>query len=187
MDPAARRAGLYCLHIMTALKHLRAIALLPFMVLIIIPAIITYFNPTTNSGWSLPVPLNFIPVMIGLVFIGSGLVLLYKTISLFMRFGKGTLAPWNPTQRLVIRGIYRYVRNPMITGVISVLLGESILLGSISLAGWLAVFTILNLIYIPLLEEPGLEQRFGEDYRRYKQNVPRWIPRLKPWEGKNYS
>jgi protein-S-isoprenylcysteine O-methyltransferase Ste14 len=71
----------------------------------------------------------------------------------------------------------------MISGVFFILLGEAILVGSIPLASWLILFVLLNLIYIPLFEEPGLERRFGDDYRLYKQHVPRWIPRLRAWSA----
>lgn len=107
---------------------------------------------------------------------------MYQTISLFVRVGKGTLAPWMPTQKLVVRGIYRHVRNPMISGVSCVLLGESSLFGSFPLSLWFLFFLLLNMIYIPIFEEPGLENRFGDDYKLYKENVPRWIPRLTAWE-----
>jgi protein-S-isoprenylcysteine O-methyltransferase Ste14 len=112
-----------------------------------------------------------------------GLALMIATIRLFATVGKGTLAPWEPPQRLVVRGVYRHVRNPMISGVLSVLLGESVLMASMPLFRWFLIVVVINTIYIPLLEEPGLVRRFGEDYQVYKRNVPRWVPRLTPWEG----
>jgi protein-S-isoprenylcysteine O-methyltransferase Ste14 len=96
--------------------------------------------------------------------------------------GEGTIAPWDPPQRLVVRGVYRHVRNPMITGLCLVLLGEALLAASLPLLGLFAFGVIINVIYIPLSEEPGLARRFGDDYLTYKRNVPRWIPRLKPWQ-----
>jgi protein-S-isoprenylcysteine O-methyltransferase Ste14 len=109
------------------------------------------------------------------------LVLVVTTVRLFILIGKGTLAPWDPTQKLVVVGVYRHVRNPMISGVTAILLGEAITLGSVGLLIFCALFLATNMIYIPLSEEPGLIQRFGDDYRTYQQNVPRWIPRLTPW------
>ena len=111
-----------------------------------------------------------------------GLVLMVATISLFMTVGKGTLAPWNPPQRLVVRGVYCHVRNLMISGVLLVVLGEAVLAASLPLLGLFALALIVNVVYIPLSEEPGLAKRFGDDYRTYKQNVPRWVPRLRPWQ-----
>ena len=105
-----------------------------------------------------------------------------KTISLFARIGKGTLAPWSPTRHLVAQGVYRHVRNPMISGVFAILLGEAAFFRSPHLLIWFLVFVAVNSIYIPLAEEPELRKRFGEDYLLYCKNVSRWIPRLKPWE-----
>jgi protein-S-isoprenylcysteine O-methyltransferase Ste14 len=84
---------------------------------------------------------------------------------------------------LVVQGPYRHVRNPMISGVLGVLLGESALLGSLPLLAWSGVFWLANAVYIPLVEERGLEDRFGDDYRAYREHVPRWLPRLSPWQG----
>jgi protein-S-isoprenylcysteine O-methyltransferase Ste14 len=124
-----------------------------------------------------------LPVLGG-VLIGLGLVLMVATIRLFVTVGKGTLAPWEPPQRLVVRGVYSHVRNPMIAGVFFVLLGEAVLTASLPLLGWFAIFVVVNTVYIPLAEEPGLVKRFGADYLAYKQNVPRWIPRMRAWSGR---
>jgi protein-S-isoprenylcysteine O-methyltransferase Ste14 len=163
-------------------QHLRAILLLPFMVAVVIPGIILYLTglDTFELWQSLPATRLVLPVL-GLMFLVLGLVLVIATIRLFARNGKGTLAPWNPTQKLVVQGIYRHVRNPMISGVMAIQLGESITAASVPLACWFLMFVVANAIYIPLVEEPGLVKRFGEDYQEYQRNVPRWIPNLKPW------
>lgn len=113
---------------------------------------------------------------------GAGLALMAATIVLFARVGEGTLAPWDPTRKFVARGPYRYVRNPMISGVLAVLLGESLLTRSVFLFVWFVLFAAGNFLYIPHSEEPGLLRRFGEEYRAYLENVPRWIPRRTPWD-----
>lgn len=102
-----------------------------------------------------------------------------------MKLGKGTLAPFDPPEKLVVRGIYRYVRNPMMLGAFCLLLGESVFFGSLPLLALFVIAVVVNLIYIPLVEEPGLAKRFDEDYLRYKENVPRWVPRLKPWTDRS--
>ena len=170
---------------MSVLHHLRAILLLPFMVTVVIPRVILWrTGPDTLGVWqSAPATLLVLPA-IGIFFVGLGLVLMVATNRLFVTVGRGTLAPWNPTQRLVVKGVYRHVRNPMIAAVFFVLLGEAVLAASLPLLGWFAVFVALNAIYIPLAEEPGLVKRFGTDYLTYKQNVPRWIPRMKAWNGR---
>ena len=164
---------------MNAWKQLRAILLLPGTVTIVIPATILYF---AGLAWP-PPPWNIVLPVVGSIFILLGLILMVWTNRLFAKVGHGTLAPWNPPQKLVVRGVYRHVRNPMITGVCCILLGEAIFFGSLSLLSLFGFGLILNLIYIPLSEEPGLAKRFGDDYLIYKRNVPRWIPRLKAWEG----
>ncbi len=100
---------------------------------------------------------------------------------LFATHGRGTPAPWDPPQRLVVAGPYRHVRNPMITAVLLVLLAEALLLRSWGVAAWLLFFATANMAYFPVIEEPGLRQRFGKAYEDYSTNVPRWIPRLRPW------
>ena len=71
----------------------------------------------------------------------------------------------------------------MITGVVTMLIGEAVLRGSRVLTLWAATFVVFNYVFFLIFEEPDLERRFGEDYRRYKSNVPRWIPRRRPWNG----
>jgi len=122
-----------------------------------------------------------INLIFGLILVIAGLSVMVTTISSFMRIGKGTLAPWSPTKKLVINGLYRYVRNPMILGVLTILLGESLCLWSKSILVWAGSFFIINTIYFIIYEEPGLEERFGEEYKEYKRHVSRWMPRLKPY------
>lgn len=160
------------------LRQILAILALPFLVAVIIPGLIL------NSMKQFAVQ-NIGQIIFAAPFFVIGLVLFYKTVSLFATVGEGTLAPWDPPRKFVARGIYRHVRNPMISGVLAILLGEAILLGSLALFVWFVVFFLMNAIYIPLSEEPGLVQRFGNDYVEYKKNVPRWIPRMKPWHKEN--
>jgi protein-S-isoprenylcysteine O-methyltransferase Ste14 len=154
--------------------HLRAIGLLPVTVTGVVPALILWQSGAELAAWPL--------AALGVVLIALGVALLTWTVALFARVGKGTLAPWDPTSRLVVAGPYRHVRNPMISGVLAVLLGEAALFGSRPLLIWFGIVLALNAVYFPLVEEPGLRERFGEDYERYRANVPRWLPRLRPWE-----
>lgn len=166
---------------MTFLRHLRAILLLPVMVTLVIPGLL-FFLMRRPDRFLWP-PLRPLPLGLGLILAGLGLTLVVATNILFIKVGRGTLAPWDPTQKLVVQGVYRHVRNPMISGVGFILLGEVIASGFSPLLGWFLGFVLVNLIYMPWLEEPGLEHRFGESYRLYKRHVPRWIPRLRPWRG----
>jgi protein-S-isoprenylcysteine O-methyltransferase Ste14 len=149
-----------------------AVVLLPFMATIVVPALILWWTGGESFWWGSPT---------GLALIACGLALVVWTIRLFATEGKGTLAPWDPTSTLVVRGPYRHVRNPMISGVASILAGEALLFGSTALGLWFAAFVAANAVYMPLVEEPGLRQRFGDGYDTYRENVPRWLPRLRPW------
>jgi protein-S-isoprenylcysteine O-methyltransferase Ste14 len=166
---------------MSLWRHVRAIGLLPGTGTVVIPVATLLVTRSVSVGWGLPGAAAVLPVLAGVLLLAFGLVLLYRTIRLFAGPGQGTLAPWDPPRRLVVEGPYRHVRNPMISGVLFTLAGEAVLLGSPPLAAWLALFFAINAAYFPLVEEPGLERRFGDDYRLYRRNVPRWIPRRTPW------
>jgi protein-S-isoprenylcysteine O-methyltransferase Ste14 len=165
-----------------AWRHLRAIVLCPGMVTLVGPALVVWWTGAVDVGWGLPDGAAAAPVVLGVGLIALGLVLVVWTIRLFATVGQGTLAPWDPTSRLVVRGPYRHVRHPMISGVVLILLGEAALLGSLPLLLWSAIVFVVNAVYLPLFEERGLRRRFGEEYDRYCANVRRWLPRLRPWE-----
>jgi len=162
------------------LRHLFAIAVLPFTAAILIPVLIARRNATTLAVGDSP---GAVLIQLGGVSLFAvGLLLFVQSLRRFASEGKGTLAPWDPPRALVVRGPYRFVRNPRISGVVFVLFGEALALRSTPHAGWAAAFLLANLIYIPLLEEPVLEDRFGEPYREYCRKVPRIFPRLRPWD-----
>jgi protein-S-isoprenylcysteine O-methyltransferase Ste14 len=152
------------------------------MVAVVIPAVLVTATGT-RIGWGIPGGAATLPVLAGLGAILAGLRLAFETISLFGSAGEGTLAPWDPTRKLVVRGPYLRVRNPMITGIGLILLGEAALLGSLPILAELGVFALANGIYMPLVEEPGLVRRFGDEYDEYRRAVPRWIPRRRHWAG----
>jgi protein-S-isoprenylcysteine O-methyltransferase Ste14 len=153
-------------------RHVAAVVACPGVVTLVVPALIVW---STGAGIQPP-------GLLGLPLIAVGLLLVVSTTRLFATVGRGTLAPWDPTTRLVVRGPYRHVRNPMISGVLFILLGEAALFGSLVLLVWFGLVLAVNAVYMPLVEEPGLQRRFGEEYERYRAHVPRWIPRLRPWD-----
>jgi protein-S-isoprenylcysteine O-methyltransferase Ste14 len=150
---------------------------------IVVPAVLLLASGDANLGWGLPFPASALPLAAGGAAVAGGLTLIVETITLFARVGRGTLAPWDPTERLVVEGPYRHVRNPMITGVLLVLLGEAAICGSLWILGWALLFFAANAVWFPLVEEPALARRFGADYEAYRHAVPRWVPRLRPWRG----
>jgi len=116
----------------------------------------------------------------GLFCIAVGIALLTSCICEFARSGRGTLAPLDPPRDLVVRGLYRYVRNPMYLGVTMIILGEAFLARSRSLVlYWMAWFVGANLFVIGY-EGPALRRRFGHSYELYARQVGRWLPRFRP-------
>jgi protein-S-isoprenylcysteine O-methyltransferase Ste14 len=164
-----------------AVRLIRTIIILPGTVLVFLPAVILW--ATAGTDWA-PVPAGTADweLWVALILLLPGLGLAAWTSRLFITLGEGTPAPWDPPRKLVVRGPYRYVRNPMITSVLIMLLAEAVFFRSWPIVGWMVVFWLANTIYFPLSEEKDLEARFGSDYRLYKANVPRWIPRPTPWD-----
>ena len=163
-------------------RQARAIALLPGMAAIVVPALILALGDGPDIGWGFGPVAAALVSLLGIGLLGAGLAVWVWTVRLLRRIGRGTLAPWDPTSKLVVHGPYRHMRNPMITAVLAVLTGEAILFGSPSIGAWAAIFFALNLLFFPLVEEPGLERRFGDEYRAYKRSVPRWLPRRRPYD-----
>ena len=165
-----------------AWRLLKTIIILPGTVLVFVPAVILLATGSSRFSPELIGPARFL-FWPGLAAAGAGLSLAAWTVSLFMKFGQGTPAPWDPPKKLVIRGPYCYVRNPMITSVLLMLAAEALLFQSWPIFFWLIFFFLLNTLYFSFFEERSLEKRFGSNYLEYKKYVPRWIPRLTPWNS----
>jgi protein-S-isoprenylcysteine O-methyltransferase Ste14 len=161
------------------LRHIIAIAALPFTVTVLVPLWIARWNPSFALAAT---PTARLGQAAGVICLAIGLLLFLASLRRFAGEGEGTLAPWDPPRKLVVRGPYRYVRNPMISGVLFVLFGEALISWSLPQLSWALTFLVLNSIYIPLLEEPQLRSRFGHAYDEYCGNVRRLIPRIRPWD-----
>ena len=154
--------------------HLRDIFILPFSVTVLVP----YF---IYEGHDYRIPETIFLKILGIMVGCAGLSLFFYTVLLFKNIGKGTLAPWSEKQKLVVVGPYRYCRNPMISGVLFILIGETLILHSLPILIWAGCFFVINTVYFLVSEEPGLERKFGDDYRLYKKHVSRWLPRITPY------
>ena len=123
--------------------------------------------------------------LLGLLSIGTGVLLLAACVWEFARSGRGTLSPADPPRHLVVRGLYRYVRNPMYLSVTAIVLGEALLTQSRGLlVYWAAWFLIVNL-FVMSYEEPALRKRFGGSFDSYTKRVGRWLPRLNGSTGED--
>ncbi len=98
----------------------------------------------------------------------------------FAAFGRGTPMPLDPPPRLVIRGLYRYTRNPMYVGVLTVILGQAVMFGAMAIFGYSLCVAAGFHLFVVLYEEPHLRRQFGTDYEDYCTRVHRWLPRAMP-------
>ena len=117
--------------------------------------------------------------LVGLLGIGLGVALLGTCIWEFAHSGRGTLAPVDPPQELVVRGLYRYVRNPMYLSVTTIVLSETLLARSEGLLLFWALWFLAANLFVLGYEEPTLRRRFGPSYEAYAHRVGRWLPKLR--------
>jgi len=162
------------------ISFIKNILILPFNVLITLPFILNLLNDT-----HLIYEYNIYFKIIGILILILGIILFTKTVFLFFKFGNGTIAPWDPPKKFIIRGPYRYVRNPMLIGVNFILISEYLILNSLIIFVWSSIFIVINLLYHKFNEEKKLELKFGNSYIEYKKNVSAWVPRIKPYSNKN--
>ncbi len=121
--------------------------------------------------------LPFAGVFPGLTLAALGAVLVLSCLAVFAFRGDGTPAPFDPPRRFVASGPYRWVRNPMYLGALAILAGCGLAFRSPSVVGLAAIAWVLAHGFAVLIEEPGLERRFGESYRAYRRTTNRWVPR----------
>ena len=113
----------------------------------------------------------------GALLTAAGAAVVLVAFGQFVVEGRGTPAPPAPTERLVVRGMYRYVRNPMYLAVLAVICGQGLLLGRPVLFGYGAVVAVLFAAFVRWYEQPTLRRRFGSQYENYLREVPGWLPR----------
>jgi protein-S-isoprenylcysteine O-methyltransferase Ste14 len=129
-------------------------------------------------------PLGFFVVqLVGVLVLAASTLVLLEAFARFALQGIGTPAPVAPTRHLVVTGLYRYVRNPMYVAVVSAILGQSMILGNLSLVLYAALSWLVTHLFVLFYEEPTLRKKFEDEYAEFCAHVPRWIPRLRPWSG----
>lgn len=164
-------------------RNLIMFILMPLNAIFTVPIIFLLLFRGLHLSWSWAFPMNILLTIVGLVLIFLGTFLVIDTTILFSKIGQGTVAHWDPPKNLVISGVYRYMRNPMILGILLTIFGEIVIFGSLSLIPYFLFLLFGHHLLFTKYEESDLIKRFGEDYLLYMKNVPRWIPRIKPWEG----
>jgi protein-S-isoprenylcysteine O-methyltransferase Ste14 len=148
---------------------------------VVAPGTMAGLVPWLITGWA--DPRGGVLGVLGVALALAGLAVVVACFARFVTEGRGTPAPVAPTERLVVGGIYRFIRNPMYVGVAAMIGGQALLFRSPGTALWAAVFLATTARFVSLYEQPQLEQQFGESYERYRAAVPGWWPRLTPYRG----
>jgi protein-S-isoprenylcysteine O-methyltransferase Ste14 len=150
------------------------------------PGVVAGLVPWWLTGWRLGQPLGswgWAPLRVGgAALLLAGTIVLLQAFVRFVTEGSGTPAPVARTSRLVVGGLYRYVRNPMYLAVVAIIVGQALMLGQLTLLLYAAVIALATGTFAHLYEEPVLADQFGEEYEAYRRAVPPWWPRRHPWE-----
>jgi protein-S-isoprenylcysteine O-methyltransferase Ste14 len=141
------------------------------------PGIVAGVVPWLLTGWDVRADWGVVLRLAGLLLVGGGGIVLVQAFARFVLEGAGTPAPVAPTERLVVGGLYRYVRNPMYLAVAATIVGQALLLGSVVLLVYAVVFGAVVFAFVRGYEEPSLAARYGAEYETYRAAVPGWWPR----------
>lgn len=149
------------------------------------PGTVAGVVPWLLTGWEWREPIAYWGILrgIGVALIVAGLAVAIQAFARFVVEGFGTPLPVAAPTRLVVRGPYRFVRNPMYVALLAVISGQGLLLGQLVLLLYAAVLWMVSASFVHWYEEPTLARQFGEDYEIYRRAVPAWWPRLRPWKG----
>jgi protein-S-isoprenylcysteine O-methyltransferase Ste14 len=152
--------------------------------LVLAPGTVAVLVPWLLTGWRVEHPgavwaLLRVP---GVVLATVSAIVLIAAFARFAMEGRGTPAPVAPTERLVVGGSYRYVRNPMYVAVVGLIVGQALLLGRPGLLWYALVVWLAVAAFVRWYEEPTLSRRFGAAYDTYRRAVPAWLPRRSAWD-----
>lgn len=169
---------------MTSSAARRVLAVFGSLVfLILAPGFVAGLVPFWISKWRFQPPLLGWAALraAGAVLFVAGLPVLLESFWRFAMKGLGTPAPILPTRRLVVSGLYRHVRNPMYLAVVAMILGQALLFGNVALLEYGALVWCAFHVFVLVYEEPTLTVAYPAEYPVFREHVPRWIPRLRPW------
>ena len=147
--------------------------------LVVAPGVVAGLVPWWLTRWQVREPLAHWAVLrvAGALVLAAGLAVLLHAFLRFVVEGTGTPAPVAPTERLVVGGLYRYVRNPMYLAVAGIVVGQALVLGQLELLLYAGAFLVVTAAFVHGYEEPTLARRYGAQYERYRRAVPAWWPR----------
>ena len=148
--------------------------------LVLAPGVVAGVGPWLLTGWESREPYWLAARIAGLVLVVAGVTVLLHAFARFVLEGVGTPAPVAPTERLVVGGLYRYVRNPMYLAVGATIVGQALFFGRLVLLVYGAVFGLVVAAFVRWYEEPTLRRRYGDEYEAYRRAVPAWTPRRRP-------
>jgi protein-S-isoprenylcysteine O-methyltransferase Ste14 len=149
------------------------------------PCVVAGLVPWLISGWQLPGPISLfsmVRMVAGGVLLVLAVVVLVRAFVRFVVEGRGTPAPIGPTEKLVVGGDYRFVRNPMYLAVVAAILAQAMIFFSVALLLYAIAVWAVMAAFVHWYEEPVLLERYGDEYQRYRRAVRAWLPRLHPWE-----
>jgi protein-S-isoprenylcysteine O-methyltransferase Ste14 len=142
------------------------------------PGVVAGLIPWSLTGWEVDATLWLPLRVLGAAVVVAGAAMLVHSFVRFVVEGVGTPAPVAPTEKLVVGGLYRYVRNPMYVAVVSTILGQALLLGQPGLVVYAAVIWAMMAAFVLFYEQPTLAHRYGAQYEEYMRAVPAWVPRV---------
>jgi protein-S-isoprenylcysteine O-methyltransferase Ste14 len=147
------------------------------------PGVVAGLVPWLITGWDVRHRgLAWLPLrVLGVALLAAGVVVLLHAFLAFVVEGVGTPAPVAPTERLVVGGLYRHVRNPMYLAVTATIVGQALVLGRLVLLLYAAAFAAVVWAFVHWYEEPTLLCRYGAEYETYRRAVPGWRPRVRAW------
>jgi protein-S-isoprenylcysteine O-methyltransferase Ste14 len=153
------------------------------------PGIVAGLIPWWITRWQMrddAVGVAWIPLrLIGVGLLVVSVPVLMRAFWQFASEGQGTPAPVAPTAKLVVRGLYRYVRNPMYLAVLGAIVGQALLLAQPQLLVYAGMILTAFVSFVRWYEEPTLMRQFGAEYVAYREAVPAWWPRRQPWTPKD--
>jgi protein-S-isoprenylcysteine O-methyltransferase Ste14 len=152
---------------------------------VLAPGVVAGLVPWLISGWEVRwrrSGFTIVAMALGGAVLALAVVVLIRNFVRFVVEGRGTPSPVLQTERLVVGGDYRYVRNPMYLGVIGAILGQAMIFGSFALLLYAVGIWAMMASFVRWYEQPLLQERYGDEYQRYRQAVRAWVPRLRPWQ-----